>query len=336
MSDGGTVLVVGAGVAGAACAGALASAGVGVRVVDRGHRAGGRMAARHVPGPGGEPRPVDLGAAYLTVRDDGFRRVVDDWHGRGLLRPWTEELVVAGPDGPRRTTRGPLRWAAPAGLRSLVEDLLARLPPAVLVEQGRAVERVDAAPDGSPRADGEPYAAVVLAAPDPQVERLLGDGLDAERATVAGRAWEPVVAVHATWARRWWPALDAAFVEDHPLLALVADDGARRGDGVPVLVAHTTADGARAHLDDPDGAIAPVLAALGPVLGASPGGPPEHTGAQRWTFARPVSPRDEPFHLGPARVGICGDGWGSRPRVEQAWLSGDALGRELAGALSAG
>ena len=33
-------------------------------------------------------------------------------------------------------------------------------------------------------------------------------------------------------------------------------------------------------------------------------------------------------------VGICGDAWGGRPRVEQAWLSGDALGRELAARLA--
>jgi predicted NAD/FAD-dependent oxidoreductase len=31
---------------------------------------------------------------------------------------------------------------------------------------------------------------------------------------------------------------------------------------------------------------------------------------------------------------VCGDAWGTKPRVEQAWLSGDALGRELAARLA--
>ena len=49
---------------------------------------------------------------------------------------------------------------------------------------------------------------------------------------------------------------------------------------------------------------------------------------QRWSLARPAEPREQDFHLGPARVGLCGDGWGS-PRVETAWRSGTLLGRAL-------
>jgi renalase len=58
------------------------------------------------------------------------------------------------------------------------------------------------------------------------------------------------------------------------------------------------------------------------------------TSVQRWTFARPAQPRDEPFHLGPPRVGLCGDGWGS-PKVETAYLSGRLLGEQLARDLAA-
>ena len=69
-------------------------------------------------------RPVDLGASYLTATGGSpFAGVVDDWVHRGLARPWTDTFAVAGPDGLRRTTTGPLRYGAPGGLRSLVEDL---------------------------------------------------------------------------------------------------------------------------------------------------------------------------------------------------------------------
>jgi predicted NAD/FAD-dependent oxidoreductase len=60
---------------------------------------------------------------------------------------------------------------------------------------------------------------------------------------------------------------------------------------------------------------------------------PAWTHVQRWTFARPGASREQDFHLGPARVGLCGDGWGS-PRVETAWVSGHRLGVELAARLS--
>jgi predicted NAD/FAD-dependent oxidoreductase len=121
--------------------------------------------------------------------------------------------------------------------------------------------------------------------------------------------------------------LPAAFVNDHPVLTLVADDGRRRGDGAPVLVAHTTAEVARAHEADPGGAIGPVLDALRELLGVRSA--PAWTLAHRWPHASPDGTRDEPFHLTADGIGLAGDGWGS-PRVETAWRSGHLLGTELA------
>ena len=58
-------VVVGAGISGLACARALRSAGLPVRVLDRGRKPGGRMASRRLQG-----RPVDIGASYFTAGDD--------------------------------------------------------------------------------------------------------------------------------------------------------------------------------------------------------------------------------------------------------------------------
>src|SRR5918997_1786393 len=117
-----TVMVVGAGLAGVACGVELASAGVDVRILERARTVGGRMASRRIEG-----RPVDLGAAYFTVRDPGFAEVVDRWQAAGLARPWTAELGVLG-GGERGRAPGPMRWAAPGGLRSLVTALAEGLP----------------------------------------------------------------------------------------------------------------------------------------------------------------------------------------------------------------
>lgn len=114
------VIVVGGGIAGAACARRIVAAGLPAVIWDRGRRLGGRMSVRTIAG-----RAVGVGASYLTVRDPGFEVVVESWHARGLARPWTDTFHVGGPDGIRDTTSGPMRWAAPAGLRSLVEDLAA-------------------------------------------------------------------------------------------------------------------------------------------------------------------------------------------------------------------
>ena len=56
---------------------------------------------------------------------------------------------------------------------------------------------------------------------------------------------------------------------------------------------------------------------------------PAWTEVQRWTFARPAAPREEPFGLVDG-IGLCGDGWHAPAKVESAWRSGTALGRALA------
>ena len=305
------VVVVGAGMSGAACARVLADAGVRVQLRDRGRAAGGRAASRTLHG-----RRVDHGASYLTARDPRFQEVVDGWTARGLARPWATRFATAGPDGWGTTSDGPVRHGTPGGIRTLVEDLLTGLDVRLATE----VQRVGA----GPHVDGDRADAVVLALPDPQAARLLGPDLPAERAAVEGRAWEPVVALVAGFAERCWPFADGAFVE-HPVLAWVADDGARRGDGAPVLVAHSTGAFAARHLEDPATAVPGMVTALREVLGVPA---PQWEHVHRWSLARPAGPREEPFHLGDAGVGLCGDGWGS-PRVETAWLSGTLLGEAL-------
>ena len=304
------VLIVGAGIAGVACAQALRSAGVAVRVVDRGRKPGGRMASRTING-----RTVDLGAAYFTAEPgSAFEHIVAGWVERGLARPWTDTLAVAGPEGIRNSTTRPMRYAAPAGLRGLVADLAQGLD----VEQGVTIERV--APS---EADGERYDTVVLAMPDPQARRLMESPVQ----SLLDSVWEPSIAVVLEWAARDWQPFHAAFVNDSAELTTLADDGDRRGDAAPVLVAHTSAELAREHLDDPEAAVGPVTAAVQRLLSLADA--PAHTVAHRWSFARPAAQHPEPFMLADG-IAVCGDAWGERSSVGTAWASGDALGRAVA------
>jgi renalase len=322
------VLVVGAGMAGVSCARVLHDAGVEVRLLDRGRRIGGRMAVR-TEDVFGAQHPVDIGAQYFTVRDPDFDALVQGWRQAGLARQWTDTFHLAGPDGLAGTRTGEPRWAAGAGLRSLVEQLAAGLE----IEHPRDVAEVAAGPDG-PSVDGEPAAAVVLAMPDPQALDLLPEPLGPALNLQPQLAWSPTICVWAGWLERWWHELDGVFVQDSPVLSWVADDGRRRGDGAAILVAHTVPVLAAGMLERPAAAAAPVLAELGRVLGG-PDGPvtvpePLWIRVQRWSLAHVVVPHDRPFGFDPdSRIGVCSDAWGPRSRVEQAWLSGRALGRRL-------
>ncbi|MCW2537480.1 MAG: NAD/FAD-dependent oxidoreductase [Modestobacter sp.] len=315
--------VVGGGISGIACARALAEAGLAVRVLERGRRPGGRMAGRTLHG-----RAVDLGASYLTVPDGSpFAPVVADWVRRGLARPWTDTFAVAGPDGVTGTTTGPVRYGAAGGLRSLVVDLAEVLD--VVLEHTVEAVRVDG--DGRPTVDGDAVDAVVLAMPDPQAQRLL-DPQAPGVPVLDPDSWRPVLAVALGFPQRSWPAdLHGAFVHDSPVLDWLADDGDRRGDGAPVLVAHSTAAFAGQHLADPERAVPALTAAVRRLLDLD--AEPEWTHVHRWAYARPGSPREQEFTL-TGRVGVCGDGWSAPPRVESAWRSGTALGRRLAATLA--
>lgn len=315
------VVVVGAGLSGLACARALADAGVPVRVLDRGRAVGGRLASRRLAG-----RPADLGASYFTVTDERFRRVVDDWLDRGVARAWTDTFHTATADGLGPTRTGPVRYAGTRGQRSLAEDLAAGLD----VRSGEEVDWV--APAGEP--GSEPAALVVLAMPDPQAADLLDEGFAEELALLDDRPWRPSIALAAGFAERSWPSgFDGAFVDGHDVLTWVADDGRRRGDGAPVLVAHSTAGFAEPRLDAPQEAAGPLLAAVRALLPGT--AEPQWTHVQRWSLSAPVGGREARFHLGDTGVGLCGDGWGPRSKVETAWLSGHLLGRRIAAAASA-
>lgn len=318
MADG-EVLVAGAGLAGVACARVLHDAGVPVQVRELADCVGGRLATQAVGG-----RPVDVGAAYCTAESATFVNLVAEWVARGLVREWTDTFLVTSPDGPAGTTSGLMRYAATHGLASLPHDLARDLE----VRLGHGVSRV--AP--GPLVDGEPFAAVALAMPGPQAWELLDPVLVEERA-VCERLWEPCLTLVATWDRRDWRAMAGAFVADSAVLTWVTDDGSRQADGAPVLVAHSDPVLAAVHLDDPAAAVPVLIAELRQALRIE--AEPVDVVVRAWPQAKPMDPQEQPFHLGPARIGLCGDGWHGRPRIEAAYLSGHALGRALVRLLGA-
>lgn len=313
-----SVTVVGAGIAGVACAVELTRAGVPVRLRERGHVCGGRMASKRFDG-----RPADIGAAYFTVSDPDFAVVVERWRSAGLVREWTDTFQAYDRQG-RHNVPGPMRFAAPRGLRSLVEDLAAPLPV--------TVDRLVLGVDPGPVVDGEPCAAVVLAMPGPQAALLLAPALaDATRA-VQAQSWSPALAAVLRFPSRRWPDFGGAFVNDHPVLSLVCDDGDRRGDDAPVLVAHTVPAFASGHLAQPTGAGPAIAQAVRDLLGLPEQATDVHV--HRWTYAAPTGGTDgQTFHLDADGIGLAGDAFG-KPRVQTAWRSGRDLGRALAARLA--
>ena len=278
-------------------------------------------------------RPVDIGASYFTAKDPEFQAQVDDWEVRGLARPWTDTLQTAGPDGLIGSRRGPMRWSAPTGLRSLVADLADHLTDAVVIHPAD-VHVIDR--DGAGLSiDGEAAPLALLCGPDPQMVRLIDtcDDFVPLRSLMNSIRWEPVLAVVAVFDERCWPDITGVFVNASPVLSFIADDGSRRGDGAAVLVLHSTAEHAAAHLAEPERGVSLMVESARRVLGIDE--EPVVTVVHRWTFARPESARPQSHHLdSELGIGLASDAWHGGPRIEAAWLSGRALGRAASGLIA--
>lgn len=281
------------------------------------------MASRRLrdTGTAFDGRVVDYGASYFTVSDPDFRAVVDSMVAAGVVRAWTDTFHVHTEGAMAGVKTGPMRYAAPAGLRSVVEHL-AQSVPGIVTETH--VEGIDVTNAGV-RADRFEAQQVALCMPQPQANRLVPDGLLPE----VGITWEPVIAVTLVFEQREWQDTDGVFVNDDPVLTWIADDGKRRGDDAPVLVAHVNPVFAAGHLEDPSGVLPNAIAATRRVLGIGP--LPSWTWAHRWSLARPIAALDEDYWMHPELpLGLAGDAWAGGPRVEAAWLSGRALGQTMA------
>ena len=170
----------------------------------------------------------------------------------------------------------------------------------------------------------------MLAMPGPQASDLVA-GDDPVHAALSGQRVDPVLTLVAAYDQRCWGDFDGVFVNDSAALVFVADDGRRRGDGAPVLVAHSGSVLAAAHLDAPMTAAPMLRAAMERAVGATAS--PAWFDVRRWSLAKPRATVGVTHYFDGA-IGVCGDAWGDESRIETAWTSGHALGGAIAAALA--
>jgi hypothetical protein len=316
-----TAAVVGAGLAGLACARALAEAGVAVTLFDKGRAAGGRLATRRVE-TGGRRLGFDHGAQYLTARGPSFATVLEA-HAVRWPAVADREAHVGTPG------MSALPRALAAGLdlrpsRSVVG--LARRERGWILRHHEGDLARGPAPDRPPEEAG-PFDAVAVAVPHAQAAPLLPPALAASLAPVrVAPCWALLVAFDAPV-----PLPDAVRPDSGPLV-WAARDSAKPGRTAEAecWVVHAGPDWSRTTLERRAEEVAPeLLAAFAGLAGALP--PALHLAAHRWRYALVESPLGAPCLVDPSlRIGAAGD-WCLGPRAEHAWDSGTALAAALLG-----
>jgi len=323
--------VVGAGVAGLACARALVDQGHAVVVFDKGRAPGGRISTRR----DGDAQ-FDHGAQYFTVRDPRFGRFVRSWLDAGVVARWRPRLgrVAHGAIRPdeRPADAPPMLVGAPR-MNAIAAHLAADLE----VRSGvriSAVERAGAAwrllTANGPEA--HEFDALALAIPPTQAADLLRMPAVAE--AIAPVTLAPCWACMVEFDRDLDLPFDALRLDDGPL-SWAARESSKPGRPPGARwTLHAGPNWSREHLEiDRDEAAARIATAFTEAIGDAPA--PLRVIAHRWRFAQVERPLGEACWFDrDIRLGLCGD-WCLEPRIEGAFLSGCALAGRI-GAIRVG
>lgn len=321
-----TVAVVGAGLAGLACARTLADHNIRVTVFEKSRGLGGRCATRR-----DGPWAFDHGAQYFTIRDPRLATHIASWQQRGVIALWQGALAVHERGVWQPAKAGVRRWVASPGMSALGAhladglDVRQQTHVAHVQREGRQWRLV--ADSG---ADLGVFDVVLTCVPAPQAAALLSDVAPALVQQAATAVMHPTWATMVVLANRAQFAWDGAFLNDDPVLSWISRDASkplRREHETWVL--HATRAWTTAHLEDDATRIADMMtASFRSATGIA--APAVHSVAHRWRHALPDPVATDAALFDPALSLGAGGDWCGGPRIEGALLSGFALaGRVL-------
>ncbi len=324
------IAVIGAGVAGAACAASLQRAGMRVTQFDKSRGLGGRMATRRVSWTdargASQSAEFDHGAQFFSARHPRFRALMTRLQAVGCVAPWRPQVHAAFPAPSLRPG-----FVAMPSMPALCRHLLT----GVSVQLGASVQRLQRGSDGWQvvLAGGEatgPFDQVMLAMPPAQAAVLLAGHHDGWADALAAVRMEPCWTLMAVTDDADWP-WDAAEPAKGPLAWVMRNDrkpGRSAPPGSATWVAHASAAWSSAHLEDDPADVAEALgAALKALLPWNAALQWQHRSVHRWRYAVPaaaLADGRECWWDGDLRLGVCGDFLGGGG-VEAAWRSGDEL-----------
>jgi renalase len=332
--------IIGAGMAGIACARTLVQAGHRVSVFEKSNGVGGRMATRSTPFGS-----FDHGAQYFTVRDARLVLALEKT-AAALCKPWSANTVrVLDAHGRVAAAGLPARephWVAMPGMSALVRHWAQPLQKADAVELETQVTRIE--PDAlapkrwqlrttGPAGSQHVYSgfdAVLLAMPSAQAHNLL------QHSQQAGKLAEQIgkVTVAPCWTlmlafpQAMQPGMSAlgpqwnAARSTHHRIAWLARESSKPGRGaVERWTVQASAAWSQEHLDDDASRVeAKLQRAFAEITGIH--AEPTHSEVHRWHYAQ-TSKALGRSHLWDAKTGIGAAGdWCIGHRVEDAFVSG--------------
>lgn len=305
--------IVGAGIAGASCAGVLREAGWEVDVFEKSRGAGGRMSTRRFDGGW-----ATLGTPFIAAKRDPFKSQLREWTRQGWVKPVRGDIW---------TGRANLTWAQ-ASMQNhysfeiepseLVRHLLRDATLHTEARVTKLAPRTLVLEDGTVHGD---FDCVICAIPSPQAMLLLAD-----LPRLAERLMETRYRPIWSFLMRWegGPPVDVIKFDD-PLLNVAVRQPA---GGAGLWAVHASHAFSETYLDvHPMEAETRAASALMGLLSLP--WPVDVEASHLWRYALPTTASDG-YWFGDRehRVGLIGDGIAGAG-VERAWDSGTRFAQML-------
>tara|TARA_R110002073_G_scaffold239285_1_gene400689 strand:+ start:215339 stop:216397 length:1059 start_codon:yes stop_codon:yes gene_type:complete len=334
-----SIAVIGAGVAGLACARRLQSQGRTVTVFDRGYRPGGRLSVRRIALGDGSITYADHGAPFFGCTDDSFRPHLQTWIDEGICAVWNTKQHVwsndeLAPDGTQEAI-----FVGMPNARSIPRYLSESLD----IVGGTTVTGMHRIPAGwvlctesqeKVMLTSEPFDAVVMAAPPQQTARVFGEHSKKISSKIGNIKALPcwVHTVLVSTADLEIP--DVLRVSGDDLIELVVHENAKPGrprdDQSSLLVVYARAEWSASMYDsEPEAVGRAITNRLLMFLRSITSRSVELSefspvGAHRWGLARTLLPLSSRCATDKeSRLVACGDAYGGSG-LEAAFLSGYA------------
>ncbi|MFN3926068.1 MAG: NAD(P)/FAD-dependent oxidoreductase [Pseudanabaenaceae cyanobacterium] len=325
------IIVIGAGIAGLACASKLLAEGCQVKILEKSPGVGGRMATRRVQGTW-----VDHGTQYFKVTDYTLARLIDSLLNLGIVQVWDTPLweLKQGKLCPV-PNQWQARYICPLGMTALAKYLAhpLQIQEALLTNVRITAVAVSGAKWQLKSDRAEIFSAPILVStiPAPQFLPLFSKALVSNQEllnTIAAVEFVPSLSVmagydmEATVPPEWY----AISSRDDPYLSWICLNSAKAGqvETAPVFVCHSSPEYAQSSLEENnlENAGKPMLKQLGKVLAPWL----EHPlwwQVHRWRYALVADPLITPYLLTtkPAPL-ICAGDWCGGKDLQSAYLSG--------------
>jgi predicted NAD/FAD-dependent oxidoreductase len=315
--------IIGAGVSGLTLGTQLKAKGFQVEIFDKGRAVGGRASSRRT-----DWGYLDHGAQFLTIRDSEFHRFLATHLPHACLSPWEVNFARLANNQMTSETLETLRYVPRQSMSTLCRELAANLlvrTQVKICQLSRGNRWMLQGDDGNHYG---PFDRVVITAPPAQTAELIRHHSDLAEAIARIQMWPCWTLMLIT--PNAIPVPFGGIKCNHPVLGWIGLNHTKPGRGeLASLVIQANWEWSTETLEKERDVVGEILQeAAEQVLGLNLGDF-NYKATHLWRYAAPIEVAPQPYFLDPENhLAACGD-WCVAGRIEGAFLSANALSKQM-------